>query len=257
MAGGEGRIRERVRRLERRERECEREIDASYRRLEEWQRLKIRGWERRSGQDFFEHVASGTANSAMVGRQIKKERRFLKEAYADLYRIEYEIEEALEEIEERQARESEERERSEEERRGLEEEVVQLRDSLDKLSERVLTDRAKVQELYAEIGTLEEDLEEERAGRQREARDDREVQTLHRMIAEARAELEEYRTSKERDDRGDERDRTTEESPGKGAADFGMSPKDLPDDPDRDLGHADPWGRDGEDPDRDPELGRD
>lgn len=210
QARGEERTRERIRTLRRRMRACERDMDVSYDRLREWQRLRMEGWRRRPGESLKKTAATGAVTSVLVGREIKQERLRLGDLYAELYALEDTVQDELEALE-RGRREAAEEARVQNEQRKSEAEalrgqVEELRTELDRTADRALTAQARVQELYAELEELRQELEAQRDDRRVEAT------SVEERLANARAELEGYRVrGRHREERqDDEHDRDRE-----------------------------------------------
>lgn len=183
------RMQERIRRLERRQRECERDIEAAQRRAEEWHRLKVRGWERRGGDSMTRTAVSGGVNALLVNRQLKKEREHIGDLYRDLYAFEAEVERELDALDKR------EEERREEERAKVREDVEQIRSELYAARSFVDEYRTRAENIYAQLRDVEDALEAERSGRRVE------VKTLEQKLANARANLEEWQVKKAEQER--------------------------------------------------------
>jgi chromosome segregation ATPase len=185
------RTEQRIKTLNRRMREFERDIDAAYVRINEWQNLKIQSWRRRSGESVGASVAYGTVNSVLIGRQIAGERRHLRNLYKDLYGLEHEAEAALEELERNKA---EAAEAQAQEADAMRLAIAKLTEECRNLMEEAQTSRASVQQAYAEIKSLESYFEVDRSNEKLEYGElGEQMRKLYQQLADARAELEEWR----------------------------------------------------------------
>ena len=196
------RIHERIRNLHRYEREYDRDIQDVRRSMSDWNSLKTRGWQQRSGEGLAGTAVRGGINAALINRQIKKERQELQKLYVRLHWIEGEIEDQYRALEKMEEESKADEERNEEEQRAMLQEVTRLRGELLNLDNAIDEHRQETVALYAQVEQLEGELQKMDEALYNEAG---RSQKLSNQLQAAEAQLEDYRNAQRQEDRQEDR----------------------------------------------------